>query len=352
MINEKKIVISIIIPVYNCENYLGKCLESIINQKYSNFEVIIVDDGSTDNSFDVYNYYQEKDTRIKVIKQKNGGVSKARNVGINNSIGEYIFFIDADDTIKEDMLAIMHKSAVENDGDIVFTGFEVRGSNLRKNDTNTLKKCCDGKSSTVITNEEAIIRTISTNPDEILYGYIWRNLYKAEILRENNIRFSEGIKISEDFMFIIEVLDKCKNVVIIPDELYIYNINDSSVTSKYIDTLHNDMYFINQWIFNNICNKYINTIDGYYCCVSNTYLCTIQNICRSGSPYSLKESIKLAYKLKKEYKYKDIINKIWKQKNKFRKKAWVAFVLFKFNLDFIYIILFKWKERKGLVIKY
>lgn len=344
MINEKKIGISIIIPVYNCENYLGKCLESIINQKYSNFEVIIVDDGSTDNSFEVYNYYEKKDTRIKIIKQKNGGVSKARNVGINSSMGDYIFFIDADDTIKEDMLDIIHKFAVENDGDIVFTGFEVRGSKTRKNDTDTLKKCCDGKISKVITNEEAIIRVISTNPKETLYGYIWRNLYKADILRKNNIRFSEGIKISEDFMFMLEVLDKCKNVVIIPDELYIYNINDSSVTSKYIDTLHNDMYFINEWMLNNICNKYINTIDGYYCCVANTYLRFIQNLCRKGTPYSIIDRIRLAYKLKKEYKYKIVLNKIWKQKNKFNKKAWIGIVLFNFNLDLIYIILFSLKE--------
>lgn len=342
------VLISIIIPVYNCENHLSSCLDSIIDQSYTNFEILIVDDGSTDKTNYVYNYYKNKDSRIRVIKQKNLGVSCARNKGIDNAKGEYLIFIDSDDMIKECMLEKLYKGLVENECDIAFTGFEVIGSKLRKSDTDVLLKICCEKSIGIISNEDAIERTMSTDPNEVLYGYIWRNLYKADILRENNIRFSEGIKISEDFMFILEVLDKCKNVVIIPEELYIYNINDSSVTSKYIDTLHNDMYFINEWMLNNICNKYIKTIEGYYCCVSNTYLCTIQNICRNGSPYSLKESIKLAYKLKKEYKYKYIINKVWKHKNKFRKKAWIAFVLFKFNLEFIYIILFKWKERGNI----
>lgn len=343
MIEKERIIISIIIPVYNCEKYLNNCLDSIMKQTYRNFEVIIVDDGSTDNSSNIYRYYEENYDEVKIIKQKNSGVSSARNKGIDSAIGEYLLFIDSDDMIKEDMLNKMYKFAIENDADIVLSGFEVKGSSLRSNDTNVLKKCCNGKNVSVITNEEVIARVILTDPEEVIYGYIWRNLYKANIINKNKIRFSEGIKISEDFMFLLEVLDKCKNVVITPEEFYIYSINDDSVTVKYIDTIHKDMDFINNWMFNNICNKYEVTLEGYYCCVANTYLGVIQNISRSGTPFSFINRIKLVYKLKKEYKYNDIINKTWKKKNKFRKKAWVSMVLFKFNLECIYITLFSLK---------
>ena len=347
MIKDEKIKISIVIPVYNCERYLDNCLNSIINQTYTDFEVIVVDDGSTDKSCEIYKCYEEKDQRIKIIKQKNSGVSKARNKGIDNAKGKYLFFIDADDIIKSNMLEVMYNSIVKNDGDIAFSGFKVKGNNLRHNDTIALKELCDGKDVGVVTNEEVIVKTISTTPGEVLYGYIWRNLYRMDIIKENNIRFLDGVKISEDFMFILEVLDKCKNVIIVQQELYIYNINDLSVTAKYIDTLHEDMNFINEWMFNNICNKYKSVLDGYYCCIANTYLGFIQNICRKGTPYSILERIRLAYKVKKEYKYKIVLNKLWKQKNKFRKKAWIGISLFNFNLDLIYIILFSLKEIKN-----
>ena len=346
MSKENKVIISVIIPIYNAEKHLKECLESIINQTFKDFEIILIDDGSIDNSSHIYAYYQNKDSRIRVIKQKNQGVSIARNNGINHAKGEFLLFVDADDRIKQDMLLMMYNAIVKNNSEIAFCGFEVVGTNLRKNDTHVLKKCKKNKSTSIITAKEAIERTISTNPNEMLYGYIWRNLYSSKIIKGNNIKFYEGIKISEDFMFIIEVLKKCNNVSIISEELYIYNVNDSSVTTKYIDTLHNDMNFINNWILENICNKFPDVLEGYYCCVANTYLGSIQNICRRGTPYSLVQRIKYAYELKNSFNYIKVIKTIWYKKEYFRKKAWMAMILFRLKLDFIYIILFSLKEKK------
>lgn len=346
----KKDLISIIIPVYNAEGHLKTCLESVINQSFSQFEIILVDDGSTDNSEKIYRYYEQNDSRVRVIKQQNRGVSYARNKGIDNAQGEYILFLDADDEIKENMLMSMHNAMENHKSEVIFCGFEVRGSSLRKNDTHVLKLCTLNKNS-VISSAEAIKRTLSTNPNEQLYGYVWRNLFSSKVIKDNNIRFSNGVKISEDFMFIVEVLDKSNVISIIPEELYIYNINESSVTTKYIDTLHEDMNYINQWIAKTICNKYPEVLYGYHCCVANTYLGFIQNLCRKGNPYNLIHRIKLAYKIKKQYKYNRILSEVWKDKYSFRKKAWIAIVMFYFNLEFLYLILFSIKENKIRLFK-
>lgn len=345
MKENRSIEISIIIPVYNAEKFLSNCLDSIINQSYSDFEIIIVDDGSTDRSRDIYLKYSELDSRIKILQQENKGVSIARNIGIKESKGEFLVFIDSDDIIKNDMLMIMFEEITKKNADIAFCGFEVKGSKSRLNDTQNLIETCRGESPKVISNNEAIIRTISTNPNKILYGYIWRNMYRADIIKKNNITFSEKIKISEDFMFILEVLNRCKKVVIIPKNLYVYNVNDTSVTAKYMPTVHSDMMNINNWMLNNICNDYTDTLEGYNCCVANTYLIFVQNICRNGSPYSLKERVLITYKIKKKYKYNYTIDEVWRKRAEFRSKAWIAMVLFKFNLEWLYIILFTLKEK-------
>lgn len=339
--------VSIIIPVYNGEKYLERCLKSVLEQEYRDIEIIIIDDGSTDGSEYIYSKYKEIDKRIVILKQKNMGVSVARNKGIDIAKGKYIMFIDADDTIEVNMISKMVQSMKKNKTDISFCGFKVLGNNLRNNDTKALIDCYDYNNSGIIGSSEAIKRVISTNPSIVFYGYIWRNIFDAQIIKKNNIKFPEGIKISEDFMFLLEVLINSKNVSIIPEELYNYNINDNSVTAKYISNLHENMNYINQWMLSNICSKYPEILNGYNCCVANTYLMFIQNICRKSSPFKLNKKISLSYKVKKQFKYNKVIKLIWKNRSDFRKKAWIAIILFKFNLDWIYIILFTLKESKS-----
>lgn len=119
-----KDLVSVVIPIYNVEKYLRKCIETVIDQTYTNIEIILVNDGSTDNSLQICNQFKEKDKRIKVINKKNGGLSDARNVGIKNAQGKYICFIDSDDFISEKYIEELHNLIVENKAQIAVCGFE------------------------------------------------------------------------------------------------------------------------------------------------------------------------------------------------------------------------------------
>lgn len=340
-------IVSIIIPVYNAEKYIAKCLDSILVQTFTEFEVILIDDGSKDESANIYNKYAKNDCRIKPLRQENSGVSAARNKGIDTAKGKYILFVDADDYIVEDMVEKLVDAAEKTQSDLAFCGFKVLGSDLRSNDTMALCNCCGPNNDFVVSKEEVIKRIVSTAPNEMLYGYIWRNLFRTEVIKTNKIKFIQGIKISEDFLFILEMANHSNHIVIIPEELYIYNINSGSVTSKYIPSMHHDMSTINMWIEKNICNGMPSVVDGYNCCVANTYLSHVQNLCRLGSPYKIRERFALAYKIKKQYKYDATIKKVWKSRNKFRKKAWIGMIMFRFKFDWLYILLFTYKERKS-----
>ena len=112
-------LVTVIVPVYNCEKYIARCIESVINQTYSNIELIIVNDGSTDHTNEICENYNKKYQNIKLINQKNQGVSIARNNALNISLGQYIQFTDSDDYMEKDMIELMVKSAVTNNSDIV-----------------------------------------------------------------------------------------------------------------------------------------------------------------------------------------------------------------------------------------
>ena len=132
-------LISIVVPVYNVEEYLSRCLDSIINQTYKNIEIICVNDGSTDNSLKILTTYSELDYRIKIISQENQGLSEARNIGIKNSSGEYIGFIDSDDSIDEKYFEVLYNNLIIHDADIScaktrYIGFnDVVKYNIKKN---------------------------------------------------------------------------------------------------------------------------------------------------------------------------------------------------------------------------
>lgn len=136
-------LISIIVPVYNVEKYLNKCIDSIINQTYKNIEIILVDDGSTDNSGKICDEYLLRDSRIKVIHKNNGGLSSARNEGINISSGEYIGFVDSDDWVEPNMYEEMYKKILYSNADIVDCGYwkEYENKSIKYISANEVKFC-------------------------------------------------------------------------------------------------------------------------------------------------------------------------------------------------------------------
>lgn len=334
-------MISLVIPAFNAASYLEQCIDSILKQTYTDFEIIVIDDGSTDDTRFICKKYEAKDSRIRYIHQKNAGVSAARNRGIENAKGDWIAFVDADDTVESRYLEYMIKAVSEKNADIVFCGFSVVGTSLRADDMSALCECCGGQETGVINSTQAIERMICVDPDKMFYGYVWRNLFSTSLLSKYRIRFQCDIKISEDYQFILEYLLHATQVALVAIPLYCYRVNDSSVTTKYMPSLHHDMNKINIWMYNNISFS-SKALKNFYACKANTYLGAVQNLCRRGTPYSISKRITMAYQIKKKNHYTKALRcAVWQHN---RIKACVAFLLFIFQLDWLYIVLFSIKE--------
>lgn len=214
-------MISIIVPVYNIEKYIDRCIESICSQTYADLEIILVDDGSTDNSGKICDEYATKDRRIRVIHKKNGGLSDARNSGLDIANGELVAFVDGDDYIHPKMYEIMLQIMNDCGSDIV---------------------CCDYKKvlgDEDITGGEEVSKYNSYKEEEIIQQ-IWRDnvrtvvqwnkLYKAEIFMD--IRYPLG-KYHEDTFVIHHILQKCKKYTVIEQELYYYMQHPDSIMSNF-----------------------------------------------------------------------------------------------------------------------
>lgn len=221
--------ISIIVPVYNVEEYLPTCIESILNQSYKNFELILVDDGSPDKSGDICDNYAKRDNRIKVIHQINSGVSKARNTGIDNATGEWILFVDSDDELTDNSLECYISSIAEsNEVDAIISGMkkvfaidEKDAEFFSLEDKTFIKK-----------DFEDMMNYIES---KYLFGFVWSRLFKNDIIKRNNIRFNERLASFEDRLFFLDYLAHCDIVKTISDVTYIYRrFGNESLCSKYI----------------------------------------------------------------------------------------------------------------------
>ena len=213
--------ISIIIPIYNVEKYLRRCIDSIVNQTYKNTEIILVNDGSPDNCREICDEYEEIDSRIKVIHKANGGLSSARNAGLDIASGEYIMFVDSDDWISEDTLEKLNKY-VEKGCDIINFKF----SFAKEGSKNIIGLQSDLKES----YECDLISYI----DKLFMGelsfFIWNKLYKKDLF--NDVRFPEG-RNYEDLATIYKLYFKAKNIVVTDYTLYYYWLgNSNSITSN------------------------------------------------------------------------------------------------------------------------
>lgn len=333
-----KKMVTIIIPVYNGEKHIIKCIENIMQQTYFNIEIIVLNDGSTDKTKELLNNIEEKYKKVKVVNKNNSGVSNTRNLGIKMARGEYIAFLDSDDFMEKTAIEDMITKIKNDNIDMLIYGFKVVGSNNRFNDTEVLKKLYVNDAS-----KNDIVKSVISTKNNI-YGYAWRALYSKKLILDNNIFFPEGIKISEDYMFFLNAINSSKRILIDYNEYYLYNINEESMSIKYIPSLLNDMLYVNKWMYDNIVKDKESLVNGYYCCMSNTYLRAVQNIVRNKNS-NLKESIKLIKAIKKENNFKKYINKVWYKFNCFPLKSFISIIMFRFNLELIYVFLFYLKER-------
>lgn len=214
------ILYSIIIPVYNVENYIERCVDSICNQSIKDIELILIDDGSKDNSGKVCDELAQKDSRIKVVHKENQGCSVARNTGIDFARGKYICFVDSDDEWLPGVLqALTDKIENEQEYDMLIFGAKVVN---RKKELLSYDKPED---SCVYRKKEDVIEfLVKMNPQERGWGlnYIWNRAYKAEILKDNKIRFEKNLNLGEDFVFNCEVMKKISSLRVIHEAYYCY----------------------------------------------------------------------------------------------------------------------------------
>ena len=212
---EVKKMISVVVPIYNVSKYLPKCIESILHSTYKNLEVILVDDGSTDECPTICDDYAKKDSRIKVIHKKNGGLSDARNKGLDIATGEYISFIDSDDYIDADLYESVIKEFDENIDVVVFGRYIEYET---KTDISIPDKNC------VMTGKDALIDLASFKGFDMA---AWDKIYKRSII--GNLRFPFGKK-NEDYYLTYKLLDNAKNVKFIQKPFYHYVQRQNSIS--------------------------------------------------------------------------------------------------------------------------
>jgi glycosyltransferase involved in cell wall biosynthesis len=210
-----KPVLSIIVPVYNSEKSLVKCLDSILAQTFKNFECIVVDDGSSDRSPVICDEYADKDTRIIVIHKKNEGVSTARNDGIRAACGKYIAFVDSDDYIMPEMYSLLTEKIEHEKGDTVCCGY-------------TLKKKEYLPPSGF--RHTSIAQTVFQLERAELFGLVWNKLYILKIIKESHILFPDGYYFGEDMFFNLQYFSAITSVCCIDKALYVYCENSASVS--------------------------------------------------------------------------------------------------------------------------
>lgn len=243
--------LSVIVPVYNVEKYLKRCINSILNQEYSYFELILVDDGSTDKSGNICDEYADKDKRIRVIHKENSGLSSARNIGIDVASGSYISFIDSDDYINPNMFKRLMDIANNNNTDIVSCNYiEFEGD---KCDSIIVKD----KKEYQYNNIEALKNYLLdfNNENKKIHTVVWNKIYKKELF--NGIRFPMG-KIFEDGYVTYKLLYISKKIFHIEDELYYYFRREGSISKSKFSI--KDVYSYDDWreiyrfLYNN-CNE-------------------------------------------------------------------------------------------------
>jgi glycosyltransferase involved in cell wall biosynthesis len=208
---------SVVIPVYNTEKYLPCCIESVLSQSFTDFEVLLIDDGSTDGSGDICDAYAEKDTRVRVFHKQNGGVSSARNLGLDNAKGEWVVFIDGDDLLADNALEYLMNDAVD-DVDMVYGG--IRKFDEKNDDLETIPVIQKERLS-VEQAVDAFIAPKQRNGD--WQRYMINRIYRMSIIRRFRLRFCTNIYYKEDGLFVVQYLCRCQNsVVCVPEIVYLY----------------------------------------------------------------------------------------------------------------------------------
>lgn len=245
---------SIIVPIYNVEELLPRCIDSLIGQQYQNIEIILVNDGSTDSSEAICREYLNRDSRIKLINKENGGLSSARNAGLKLSKGEYILFVDSDDYVTSDFCSVGVDGFLNHNADVVIFGF----NNIFVDTNKIIEKHC--RKSRVISKEEALKGTLI---DGYINSLAWNKAYKRELF--DNIKYPEGM-VFEDVGTTYKIFDKANTIYISSNITYNYELRNGSISNKWWcnDKKINDFFILRSEQFQFINNNYPSLIKLSY----------------------------------------------------------------------------------------
>lgn len=222
--NETTPKISVIVPVYKAEAYLHRCVDSILAQTFQDFEVLLIDDGSPDRSGEICDEYARKDKRVRVFHKANGGVSSARNVGLDHARGEWISFVDSDDWVEPDYVEIISQNM--SNTDIMFFAFK-----WHYEDGCIITMTYGDVYARGMVEVEKYISFLKKNCTELnFFGYTWNKVFRSDIIKNVHIRFVEGLDVSEDEVFTLLFCLKANSIKVISDVLYHYRWRYNGLT--------------------------------------------------------------------------------------------------------------------------
>ena len=232
----RSIDISVIIPIYNVEKFLKRCLDSVLHQVDITFEIILVDDGSTDSSAQICDEYAEKYPDIKCLHISNSGPATAKNIGYSQATGNYIAFIDSDDEIKPNMFSTMLQSGYKHDADIVCCNY------MQINEDGSYEHTQHTGKEYVLNQDEALKAILIKDK---IYSQCWTKVYKRATIEAYHIRNTDGLKTDEDFIYNIQAFACSKTVCIVDEPLYIYSHRRTSLSKDYFNS-HISQYINNR----------------------------------------------------------------------------------------------------------
>lgn len=310
-INEKKI--SIIIPVYNGEKNIVKCVESVLNQSYKNTEIIIINDGSTDNTIKILNYYKALNSNICVIDKKNEGVSSARNDGIKISSGDYILFVDADDTLEHNAVEVLLEIMVNKNVELV-----IASNNILRRKRIIRENILTDK---LYDKREMVEKITKRN---IFLSTPWGKLFDSNIIKSKNILFNTNLEIAEDTLFNLEYLSCINNIYVCSNIVYNYVVGGVASSSKYHKNIYQSYYLLlskyielntksNEQLILQRAENFLNVIIDHYC-IFCSRKDAITNIQKAFDIFSEIKEVNLLFKGKsiRNLNKSDIVKYIYK----------------------------------------
>ncbi len=344
-----KCKVTVVVPIYNVESYLNRCVESIVNQTYKNLEILLIDDGSPDNCPQMCDEWAEKDSRIKVIHKQNEGLGMARNTGIDNATGEYICFIDSDDYMNENLVQKSMNMITENSCDFVVYGF----CDVTENEQ-FLCNYIPSPSKQIFTGEDIknlfVKHTFASeyynNENWTLRLSAWNCIYSMRVIKSINFKFvSEREIISEDIYSLLTLYPHFKKVGIVSEMLYYHRVNSQSITHKFrkdriaqLDNLYVKLI--------ELCDD-LNYDEETKCLMSNPYLSGIIGALKmivDEKSLSEKEKKSLYNSTLNSSIFKKAVNKVDLKSEKFSRR--ILITLFKLRFKSLSYFLIKYRQGK------